>query len=553
MSSDNNLRCRLCGCESTPNNPVCPKMGDCAKCNDYEMEREERRLEAKYNPPQPIAAEPIAKLGVRTQEERTRALVNEVNRLRTNAGDRHSSPEERDKELVRIFSKKFFNNTDFKEAARHKKLSHEDFLQFLLAGGDDAVTQQVLSMLRDYTEPSTEAVEHPAPLQPEVIEGVCRVGYIASLTAPSKVGKTYTLLRIAHAIATGGEWMGFQCREHPVLFINCELFRPEIHRRIKHITGGEASSNMQILNLRGTNIAAHELLAALEEGYKQHVFTAKVVIFDPIYRLYPTDFDENSNSNMLQVMQALERFAHKIEATVIYAHHHAKGGRDAMAGGDRGAGASALRRFYDANIDLTQVKFESTDHSSAFYKLSLDLRNFPYQEDRLVRLDRDARQFVNATQEEFEEAKDEWNTDRSQARAEKQEQKKAEKKRQADAERKDHCDKCLSDWKTFWNARLDEREPDLLFTGWSGELLTNTLISFKNKITHLKRNKNYRQAIDTSKPDWAKKLVKAIKTSPEFYGLTKTDGDEKKPLLSPMKESGSERLAEGESSESQSE
>src|SRR5439155_23405882 len=76
------------------------------------------------------------------------------------------------------------------------------------------------------------------------------------------------------------------------------------------------------------------------------------IIIDPIYKTYG-DREENSNTEMAQVMNELEKLAHETGAAVLMAAHFPKGnvtGRDAI---DRVAGASVFGRDPDALLVMT--------------------------------------------------------------------------------------------------------------------------------------------------------------------------------------------------------
>jgi RecA-family ATPase len=63
------------------------------------------------------------------------------------------------------------------------------------------------------------------PLPPEQIHGLLRQGGKLYVTAQSKAGKTFLLIQLAEAIATGRKWLGWDCEQGRVLYCNFEIDR----------------------------------------------------------------------------------------------------------------------------------------------------------------------------------------------------------------------------------------------------------------------------------------------------------------------------------------
>ena len=65
--------------------------------------------------------------------------------------------------------------------------------------------------------------DHVPKLSDELIQGVLRVGHKMLISGPSKAGKSFLLMELCIAIATGGEWLGFPCKKGRVFYINLEI------------------------------------------------------------------------------------------------------------------------------------------------------------------------------------------------------------------------------------------------------------------------------------------------------------------------------------------
>jgi len=166
-------------------------------------------------------------------------------------------------------------------------------------------------------------------------------------------------------VAAGGKWLGrFQCVEGAVLYINLEL-QPwtagarvraiaEARRYTKSLGLDEAvSKNLQFWNLRGVCYDIDAMLAVARTRIKAGTVPAiKLIIVDPIYKAYASR-DENSATDMANLMLQLEQFAKECGAAVAFGAHFSKGnqaGKDAM---DRISGSGVVARDPDAIITLT--------------------------------------------------------------------------------------------------------------------------------------------------------------------------------------------------------
>lgn len=67
-------------------------------------------------------------------------------------------------------------------------------------------------------------VESDLPeLPPEIISGIVRQGGKLLLAGASQSGKSYLLVELAVAVATGSTWVGFACAKGRVLYVNLEI------------------------------------------------------------------------------------------------------------------------------------------------------------------------------------------------------------------------------------------------------------------------------------------------------------------------------------------
>ena len=128
------------------------------------------------------------------------------------------------------------------------------------------------------------------------------------LSGPSKSHKTYTLLDMALAVATGAEWLGFKTNATPVLYINLELQGHAVARRLAQICGArgiQAPPTLHFLNLRGMWVTADELRRRLPKLIVE--LGAGLAVLDPHYKVSSASgADENSNNDQGRLLGDME-------------------------------------------------------------------------------------------------------------------------------------------------------------------------------------------------------------------------------------------------------
>lgn len=228
-----------------------------------------------------------------------------------------------------------------------------------------------------------ELLENLPPLKDELIEGVLRVGHKLLISGPSKAGKSFALMELAIAIATGGEWLGHKCKKGKVFYLNLELDSASFAHRFYEMTNGiDYSDNIVIWNLRGKATPMDKLEDKLINRCREKEYSA--IIIDPIYKVITGD--ENNATEMSKFCSYFDTVALETSASLIYCHHHSKGavGKYANAA-DRSSGSGVFARDPDAILDLAQLQLDEfhvnryggdMDTLSA-WELTGTLREFP--------------------------------------------------------------------------------------------------------------------------------------------------------------------------------
>lgn len=202
--------------------------------------------------------------------------------------------------------------------------------------------------------------ENMPELAPPLIEGVLRQGHKMLIAGPSKAGKSFALIEMSIAIAEGRKWIGWQCAQGKVMYVNLELDRASCLHRFKDVYNAlhlpaENLKNIDIWNLRGKSVPMDKLAPKLIRRAAKKDYIA--IIIDPIYKVLTGD--ENSADQMAHFTNQFDKICTELGCSVIYCHHHSKGGQGNKKSMDRASGSGVFARDPDALIDL--VELELTD------------------------------------------------------------------------------------------------------------------------------------------------------------------------------------------------
>lgn len=197
---------------------------------------------------------------------------------------------------------------------------------------------------------------HIPQVRPVLIDGVLRQGHKMIISSGSKAGKSYLLINLAVMIAEGWRWIGHQCTQGKVLYINMEIDHASFCNRVESIYKAlglntmSNRSNIDIWTLRGYSMPLDSLIQQMgdikEKGYS-------AIIIDPLYKVMQGD--ENSNSDIAKMVTGFDKIANDTGASVIYAHHYAKGYAGDKQVIDRASGAGVFARDPDAIISLSEI------------------------------------------------------------------------------------------------------------------------------------------------------------------------------------------------------
>lgn len=226
------------------------------------------------------------------------------------------------------------------------KSSWDEWKEWIEAVNDDLPEPESLSAVWD----------NMPELSPPLIDGVLRQGHKLLMAGPSKAGKSFALIELCIAIAEGKKWMGWNCTQGKVMYVNLELDRASCLHRFKDVYeqlgwAPQNIDNIKIWNLRGKSVPMDKLAPKLIRRAAKRDFIA--VVIDPIYKVITGD--ENSADQMAAFCNQFDKVCTELGVAVIYCHHHSKGAQGGKRSMDRASGSGVFARDPDALLDLIEL------------------------------------------------------------------------------------------------------------------------------------------------------------------------------------------------------
>ena len=268
--------------------------------------------------------------------------------------------------------------------------SYDDWIQWRESQVDDLPPDTTLA----------DVWNNMPPLKDELIPGILRVGHKMLVAGPSKAGKSFLLINLAISIAEGIDWLGMNCKQGKVCYVNLELDSASCYRRFQEIYAKRCIEpkhikDITIWNLRGKSAPMNRLAPILIHRFKEKNYAA--VIIDPIYKVITGD--ENNATEMSEFCSYFDHVATDMDVSVIYCHHHSKGATSKYSNAaDRSSGSGVFARDPDAILDLRELSVSGltekyrSEHPNACetltgWELSGTLREFAPMKPRRIWFD----------------------------------------------------------------------------------------------------------------------------------------------------------------------
>ena len=221
-------------------------------------------------------------------------------------------------------------------------------------------------------ELTPEFLLNPPPKKRPIITNYLREGEAMLLSGNPKAGKSFLIVQLAIAVATGGKWIGMTCQKKPVLYIDAELSPEMTAERIRDIREKMLVSylpeDLHVINTKKADVTLKDVADDFEHGLRHE----ELVIIDPLYMFLSSD--ENDNSQMKKEMEQIKRISATGTAVVVV-HHMSKGIQSGKLSIDRASGAGVLGRFFDSILTLNLLNKEPTDPARP-ERVEADTRSF---------------------------------------------------------------------------------------------------------------------------------------------------------------------------------
>jgi excisionase family DNA binding protein len=191
---------------------------------------------------------------------------------------------------------------------------------------------------------------------PFLVEDLVVDGSIAALVGPPKKGKTWTLLDLAVAVATGEKALGrFAVADPgPVLLVLEESGRAALHRRLDKLVRGRAIAPERVDNLY---FAANRRVQLNDKDWRDRLMRAwptrhkagwRLIALDPLARVKGASTDENSQKEIGPVLDFMRELRAEHNAAVLYVHH-------TPHDGTRHRGSSDFESYWESKLTLVQT------------------------------------------------------------------------------------------------------------------------------------------------------------------------------------------------------
>ena len=210
-------------------------------------------------------------------------------------------------------------------------------------------------------EPATELLKRHYPKATWLVQGLLKRGGVGLIGGEPKTGKTWALLELALAIASGTKAFGeFETgTPRPTAYFFAEDLGPDVQHHLRALAVGRGMSpELAVANLhaeprgRFIDIQRPEDLALIIASCRKIPGLA-LLCLDPLRDIHGAE--ENASDGMRLVMRNLRVIGELLDCTVAVPHHLNKGG-EGKRGGQRMRGSSAIHGSTDSGLYLSGLE-----------------------------------------------------------------------------------------------------------------------------------------------------------------------------------------------------
>ncbi len=181
-----------------------------------------------------------------------------------------------------------------------------------------------------------------------VVDGLLPRGLYV-FAGPPKIGKSWLLLQLALAVASGNSFWGLRTEQGTVLSLCLEDSLPRLQQRLSELTD-EPPDNLHLATI--SQSLSDGLCEQLEDFLREHDDT-NLVIIDTLQKVRGNGGDGNFYANDYQDISMLKRIADEYEVALVLVHHLRK--REAEDPHDMISGTTGLIGAADGSYVLRRV------------------------------------------------------------------------------------------------------------------------------------------------------------------------------------------------------
>jgi hypothetical protein len=194
----------------------------------------------------------------------------------------------------------------------------------------------------------------------EICGELLRAGERAVLGSTSKSGKSWALLHLAIAKASGLPWLGWPMKAGPVLYLDLELLPFFFQKRVSTVCSAlnvVRPENLHLWSIRAVRPKPNmdELVSEIVSRFKDSA--PDLVILEPSYKLVtPTTQGTNSEMKVLEYLELLDQLTNELNCAGITSHHSPKGDLSQRSSMDLFSGTGVWARDPDLLMTLRPHK-----------------------------------------------------------------------------------------------------------------------------------------------------------------------------------------------------
>jgi hypothetical protein len=160
-----------------------------------------------------------------------------------------------------------------------------------------------------------------------MVDRFIRRGTVTLLAAYAGSGKTWILIDLLAAVATGAKWLGkFQCEKARALYIDWENGVHEVRRRIQGVTKARLGKGHRISRLGVCFEPGNVDTDEFEDRLSRLAEEWDLIVIDPLKAAAP-GVSEN-DSEVRGVLDRLRRVARSTNCAIVVAHHVGKNSKN---------------------------------------------------------------------------------------------------------------------------------------------------------------------------------------------------------------------------------